>query len=85
MAGARGAGLAGAVRCWWSLSLYDGWPAGWSHSSNLLPIWTDALPTIQLVRATNHCAIRQGGGGETKAGTGLQRDRAGKGASGLGC
>lgn len=57
--GPRGAG---------GVSFRDGWPAGWSRSSNLLPIWTDALPTIQLVRATNHSAqsdreVRGGGGG----------------------
>lgn len=53
---------------------HDGWPAGWSRSSNLLPIWTDALPTIQLVRATNHSVQSdQGGGG----GGGVWRQEAG--------
>lgn len=51
---------------------HDGWPAGWSRSSNLLPIWTDALPTIQLVRATNHSVQSDQGGegvGRQEAGT----------------
>lgn len=35
------------------LAMMDG--SGWSCCSNLFPIWTAALPTIHLVRATNHC------------------------------
>lgn len=66
-------GADGAFRC-------DGWPAGWSHSSNLLPIWTGALPTIQLVRVTNHSVQSDQGGAGRRQRTGAP----GRGASGRG-
>lgn len=80
-----GAARLGAVRRRQSPSPHDGWPAGWSCTSNLLPIWTAALPTIQLVMATNHSAPSDQGGREWEVHWFPEEPRLGIGAMMWGC